>query len=431
MITLEEYKMFAPDDKSKVVFQPMDFFKEGPAEFFKNFPRHELWRFFIEGDRQNDGEELIIRHFKKVDEELKSIGSEICCLDCPIKTLLDEKIYEKIPKEYHDKFKQHQEDLEFFIKKFHEDPNLTVRELGLRLKGWLPFEKTEPGYIAALINRFVAFGEEKKEQITCEYIQALHKAATQNVNNLEYNHKLSKEAKQKPGEWRSIQASTALNFTDVSLEGIKEILHMMDQEKPEDACHITIVGELSNIHYNNKGNNNDELAQKIMEDIQNGVEIRLATRIKESAEQKMPAIIMAKMNNLIKKYEEDILKAKKPIEKLYAIAEFIAHAERLHPFIDANGRTFCMLLVSFLMMKNGFPPPILQNSNRFEGFSVKELVEDLILGMQNTMQVAKGHKNLYGVTTEDILAVATPKEREYAKIVGIKLPTPESPRLSV
>lgn len=68
------------------------------------------------------------------------------------------------------------------------------------------------------------------------------------------------------------------------------------------------------------------------------------------------------------------------IQKLQAICKFLATLERVHPFNDGNCRTVYLLLQK-LLTDNRFPLTILDNPNTFDGFSVNELVEDVILGM--------------------------------------------------
>jgi hypothetical protein len=65
--------------------------------------------------------------------------------------------------------------------------------------------------------------------------------------------------------------------------------------------------------------------------------------------------------------------------------EFIKNFSQLHPFEDCNTRTFCMLLLNHLLMKNGFPPAILDDPNRFEFYSINEILHEVIQGMENTM----------------------------------------------
>jgi hypothetical protein len=68
------------------------------------------------------------------------------------------------------------------------------------------------------------------------------------------------------------------------------------------------------------------------------------------------------------------------MQKLQAICKFLSTLERVHPFNDGNCRTVYFLLQK-LLIDNNFPPSVLENPNIFDGFSVNELVEKVVLGM--------------------------------------------------
>ncbi len=109
-----------------------------------------------------------------------------------------------------------------------------------------------------------------------------------------------------------------------------------------------------------------------------------------------------RMNELIQKYDDSISKAKSPFEKLSVIVTFIQSCEQLHPFYDANCRTFCMLLANHLLMRNGYLPCIFDDPNRFDMYSHNELMVECVNGMTNTMNLIR-HGKIYQVATEDIL----------------------------
>ena len=53
-------------------------------------------------------------------------------------------------------------------------------------------------------------------------------------------------------------------------------------------------------------------------------------------------------------------------------------------------------------MRNGFPPAILSDPNRFDLFSRNELLNEILLGMENTFTLINKNE-LYGVNTANIL----------------------------
>lgn len=110
-------------------------------------------------------------------------------------------------------------------------------------------------------------------------------------------------------------------------------------------------------------------------------------------------------------------------DKLFAIIDFTQDVSLTHPFYDLNTRTFVMNIFNFLLMAHGFPPAILIDPNRFEGYSRDELLQQTIEGMERTLKVAKGEK-ISLLTTQEITALATDSYRKYFEEV-IKILDPQ------
>jgi Fic/DOC family len=79
-------------------------------------------------------------------------------------------------------------------------------------------------------------------------------------------------------------------------------------------------------------------------------------------------------------YEVKIKKAQTELEKLSAIVSCCQTLVQMHPFSDGNGRTFDMLLLNRLLIKEGLSPAFLEDQNRFTGFSNAELIEEVQRG---------------------------------------------------
>jgi Fic/DOC family len=79
-------------------------------------------------------------------------------------------------------------------------------------------------------------------------------------------------------------------------------------------------------------------------------------------------------------YEADIQSAQTETEKLSAIARCCQTLEQIHPFEDGNARTFGILLVNRLLLKEGLNPAIIEDPNRFDGYSNAELIEEIRSG---------------------------------------------------
>lgn len=57
--------------------------------------------------------------------------------------------------------------------------------------------------------------------------------------------------------------------------------------------------------------------------------------------------------------------------------------------IDGNCRTICMVLLNSLLMRYGFPPSLMDDPNKFDGFSIEELVNLVKQGMTRTQELCK------------------------------------------
>ena len=86
--------------------------------------------------------------------------------------------------------------------------------------------------------------------------------------------------------------------------------------------------------------------------------------------------------DIIDSYHREIRAADTPDKKLAAIARCCRDLEISHLFADGNARTVGFCVANKLLIENGFSPVILENPNRFDGYSVNELVQELKDGME-------------------------------------------------
>ena len=120
-------------------------------------------------------------------------------------------------------------------------------------------------------------------------------------------------------------------------------------------------------------------------------------------------IMTERMRSHIATYQKDIKSSKEPYDKLTTILTFIRKCERLHPFLDANTRTFSMLLLNHLLIQNNFPIVIRNDPNMSYAVTIEDYIEDVIEGMDRVLALAKGIFP-YHVKTSDILAKADRQE---------------------
>ena len=147
---------------------------------------------------------------------------------------------------------------------------------------------------------------------------------------------------------------------------------------------------------------NEEAIEILNRNILNCTDEGLQFSFESYQPDKTNAVLESEMEKLITKYMNEIAKAHKNETKLEVIVDFIQSCFQLHPFLDTNCRTFPIFLLNNLLMKNGFPPAILEYPNKFVAYSKDELVSDVIKGMRNTLILAKDGK-LFGYDSEKLI----------------------------
>ena len=333
--------------------------------------------------------------------------------------------------------------------------------------GWLPFEKNEPGYFKAM---FKAFQEifDFTTPVEVGFIKKLHRIALDGVENTNYEDDYING----PGEFRADdhrRGGTCICSSNVTLDGLYDALddpsHAFLQfsieyfdfnyrrkvidinnttlkllrskrEEFSDSKQITSV-ELSGIinQFCEEGylaylKWEKELAFEIFaclsrtdnhRDTATGIYGLIASdkfwRENYSfllrsiqVNGNSASLLNEELKKIINTFNRSIMNKANPDLKLSAIIGFVQACEQLHPFSDANCRVFCMLLLNHLCMRHGFPPVILDDPNRFDGYSKSELMVEVIKGMQNTLALAT-HAPLYGYHTESCVATLMQKNK--------------------
>lgn len=268
---------------------------------------------------------------------------------------------------------------------------------------WIGFEKREPGYLLAMINAFqIIFDMDSK--LDLELIKKIHKVATKDVSNTNYDKHGTK------GEFRkelNTSCSYGISHGNSTKDGILEIL---DDVLKNNDCKFIKGIELSQSESKADLDNEDILKYKTNPEKLDmlGISYHFRFFTKGKDEKAFVETVL----DFIKTYEKNINAEKSPINKLIAIIKLIRDCERLHPFSDANCRTFCMILTNYLLIRNGFPLAIQNNPNCFDGCTVLELTSEILDGMNNTFNLIK-NKSLYDVKTSDILKNVTEDQKKY------------------
>ncbi|KGP62438.1 hypothetical protein EP47_01570 [Legionella norrlandica] len=96
--------------------------------------------------------------------------------------------------------------------------------------------------------------------------------------------------------------------------------------------------------------------------------------------------IESRVQAIINEYYKEISAAATSDEKLIAIVKLVQGLEQLHPFEDANCRTFCMLLLNRELIANHLEPTMVRDPNFFDLKSQSELVTLIKEGQQHLKQ---------------------------------------------
>lgn len=98
-------------------------------------------------------------------------------------------------------------------------------------------------------------------------------------------------------------------------------------------------------------------------------------------------------NKNIDCYEQTITKSLDKLETLYAIVNLCKSIVSHHPYKDGNARTIVTILLNRELLRNGFPPVILDEPSVFEAaVSVHDLVSETLKGMKNFQHLCKEGK---------------------------------------
>lgn len=425
-----------------------------PQQLRSKIPAKEIWRFFIDGNKQEKGRNL------QASELFRQPALYIrLFVHNPLLYTIKEYlvIKEKVENEEH----AMRSELLYFLASsdwyLSDKERDTFRLIDLLNmdKAWIPFERNEPGFLKAL-GQAVPYIFEQSHPLIINFIKQLHAIAIGNVLHTEYKDNNGID------EFRNLSFGGYGLGTNYSTDGLYGFLNsIMNNTSDESELYIyqsfggrqgfklnakalTLIEEISRekIDYTDnelKGmffefmngendsmrkryfdyacplvrklinaTNRRQLAEYLQETIN---ETSFVMWFKQMSVQRgdVISILNKQMQTLIDTYEEKIAQADDPLIKLMIIINFIQSCEQLHPFKDGNCRTFCMLLLNHLLMKNGFPPAILDDPNQFDLYGKNELLHSVLNGMQNTITLINTG-SLYNVNTDQVLDYLQSKE---------------------
>ncbi len=233
--------------------------------------------------------------------------------------------------------------------------------------GWLDYEMREPDFILAMVSGFKYIKHSITMPLNITLLKILHAECSSNVISLDSSHS--------PGRIRDMTD----NGFRLTLNENASILGLIQLNAEIDGSSFS---ELYNHRFN-------------------------MFSLKS-------CLIEKEVEKILKNYHQNILFSTHEEAHLYSIIELIIKLERLHPFRDANCRTLCILLLNRELIKNGFSPVILDNPNRFNGYSRDELRNEIVEGMLQFQRVKSGDSSALGINTKDIARLIRTKQKYHS-----------------
>jgi hypothetical protein len=91
-----------------------------------------------------------------------------------------------------------------------------------------------------------------------------------------------------------------------------------------------------------------------------------------------PAAIKNEMELILNNYYDSIASCIGLWQILSLICQTIQDLEQLHPFLDGNCRTFCMILLNKFLIDQKLSPIIQDDPNKFDGYSLPQIIHEVI-----------------------------------------------------
>lgn len=342
--------------------------------FLENYPEKEFWRFFVERDRYDRRESLYHILYQKLNkvslEDAKKISVQI--IEDNVSSLTIGNIYEVVTD------MDDIQTLEALDNHFHLK-NRKAEILGdviNRNQGWVGFEDNEPGYLTNITNAFnyILKNSVDKKKLDLDFIKEIHKLATQNVKNMLEGTT--------PGEFRKNNARWDINQVGDSLDGLKENMDYLktlelEWNNPGILIYTRDSDKIVKRFNTFITKDTQDLAAAIWSLVKPENEVYYhttdATKIDTSKD-----FLTIVSNRLLDELDKALIAAHSKEEKLTAIFTYLKRSVLHHVFDDGVGRTFSMLLLQYLLIKEDLLPVLIKNSNFIPGLSVKELVDEYL-----------------------------------------------------
>lgn len=253
------------------------------------------------------------------------------------------------------------------------------------------WERREPGSLAGVLNAYAHCVNkiDTRQPFTTEDILKIHEQCVDKVSGTVYDKIKHRSTHSVNKGFRKYSESVTFRFipgVNLSKAGCKNVAeyiwnNIVDHENPSYMLHhVSSAKEIEDIliqHVNTGADNHSPLSPLIDGLVETKDNSTLPTRIQQVLDN-----LYQQLDNIPGDPQAEDL-------KITAIVSAVQELEQMHPFQDANCRTFCLVLLNSLLMQQGYDPAIIDDPNKFDGFSVEELVEVVKCGMQETRKLVE------------------------------------------
>lgn len=274
-------------------------------------------------------------------------------------------------------------------------------------QGWMKYENREPGCLQAFFDalQFATQNLDQKE-LTVAYIRTIHAICSERSSEhgedrrgqylIHPVHRIHIGAGDcsEAGLFEHLEEIES-NYLKIREEWIEDNrpLEQLEQHYDLDVPGALIIDgqrigatKLAELRQEWGCSDNAELARVVFKKINEHQFCELVLCL-------IPYNLMCGLIEIVENYNEGIGHADTPEAKLALIIKTIRRAERLHPFNDHNNRTFVNLLLTRLLLQNGFDAPVIfYRPNVFDMHSYEELTAIVIAGIENGKRLANGER---------------------------------------
>lgn len=280
-----------------------------------------------------------------------------------------------------------------------------------KYSGWIGYEQKEHGSVQAMLDGFSYMIDhfDLSAGLNSEYVRQLQQICLQGVED--------RHEKSTPGDVR--YTTCGMKFFAAVGSDIGNIREALDIRKGDG----TVVFHAPSKSAYESGKTADELdSETLYAELQRrrsliyspwypvldmeteaAIEGHRGLRAFYEAKHMIQMRIVEKMDDIIRRYNSSVEVDGGRNATIKAIALLVRELELLHPFPDGNCRVFAGVLLTHLLLYNGFPPAMLLNPNLDGEYSLPLWIGEIEQGMKNTLSLLQHPKQkLFGFSIDEM-----------------------------